>query len=216
MDTPGTYYFGFDSKAYDQNIYTPQVEVTVTYPRCGDGVLEDGEACDDGNANSDDGCTNLCRAELIDTGLPIVPELEPNNYYVTANVLRLAPDETMVVKGNIGAGCDLDFYLVDVPEAGFVNVTMLDGNGQDCAAGTPAFVLEFDDPTGNVELGDGVIAGTNGCPAWDQATFGIQSLPAGQYIIEMKPFNKGVGIDAFDYQLRVELLSAASAQAGSK
>ena len=34
-----------------------------TVPRCGDGVLDPGEACDDGNAASGDGCSE-CRAEM--------------------------------------------------------------------------------------------------------------------------------------------------------
>ena len=28
---------------------------------CGDGVLNDGEECDDDNGNPDDGCDNACR-----------------------------------------------------------------------------------------------------------------------------------------------------------
>jgi cysteine-rich repeat protein len=31
-------------------------------PGCGDGVLDRGEACDDGNTNNADGCSNLCRS----------------------------------------------------------------------------------------------------------------------------------------------------------
>ena len=35
------------------------VNVTCA-PRCGDGVVNPGEQCDDGNTNNDDGCTNQC------------------------------------------------------------------------------------------------------------------------------------------------------------
>jgi len=34
-----------------------------TVPRCGDGVLDGGEACDDGNAVPGDGCSADCRLE---------------------------------------------------------------------------------------------------------------------------------------------------------
>jgi cysteine-rich repeat protein len=34
---------------------------TWAAPRCGDGHVDPGEACDDGNANDFDGCTNDCR-----------------------------------------------------------------------------------------------------------------------------------------------------------
>ena len=32
-------------------------------PRCGNGIVEAGEACDDGNVASGDGCDSLCRLE---------------------------------------------------------------------------------------------------------------------------------------------------------
>ena len=35
---------------------------------CGDGVLDEGEVCDDGNTASDDGCSAFCRLEFCDAG----------------------------------------------------------------------------------------------------------------------------------------------------
>lgn len=40
--------------------------------RCGNGVLEGGEDCDDGNNESGDGCSSLCRDERIYDG-PYIP-----------------------------------------------------------------------------------------------------------------------------------------------
>jgi cysteine-rich repeat protein len=37
-------------------------------PRCGNGVLESGEACDDGNTNSGDGCSATCAVEATGCG----------------------------------------------------------------------------------------------------------------------------------------------------
>jgi len=52
-----------------------------TGPRCGDGILDDGEACDDGNANEVDGCNTLCRVEIrqdfTDAGIVIARVTEP-------------------------------------------------------------------------------------------------------------------------------------------
>jgi cysteine-rich repeat protein len=39
-----------------------------TLPFCGDGVLDSGEACDDGNFDNDDGCSNLCLAASCEDG----------------------------------------------------------------------------------------------------------------------------------------------------
>ena len=37
-------------------------------PRCGDGVVDPGEACDDGNRIDDDGCDNACRLPVCGDG----------------------------------------------------------------------------------------------------------------------------------------------------
>jgi cysteine-rich repeat protein len=41
----------------------------ATAPRCGDGRLDPGEECDDGNRNNTDACTNTCRKALCGDGL---------------------------------------------------------------------------------------------------------------------------------------------------
>ncbi len=38
-------------------------------PVCGDGVTETGEACDDGNGNPTDGCTNTCQVAICGDGV---------------------------------------------------------------------------------------------------------------------------------------------------
>jgi cysteine-rich repeat protein len=56
----------------------PEVSVvsfawTVVPPSCGDDVLDEGEECDDGNAEDGDGCSAACQSEephLPDGGLP--------------------------------------------------------------------------------------------------------------------------------------------------
>ncbi|HMA94785.1 MAG TPA: DUF4215 domain-containing protein [Polyangiaceae bacterium] len=44
-------------------------------PKCGDGVLDEDEACDDGNRNSGDGCLDNCRG--VEVGYSCVPAGEP-------------------------------------------------------------------------------------------------------------------------------------------
>ncbi len=48
--------------AGDANADTPGApcRTDCTLPRCGDGVIDPGEDCDDGNDIADDGCSNLC------------------------------------------------------------------------------------------------------------------------------------------------------------
>jgi cysteine-rich repeat protein len=40
-----------------------RTSVIVIPPRCGNGFVEDGEACDDGNVASGDGCDSQCQVE---------------------------------------------------------------------------------------------------------------------------------------------------------
>jgi cysteine-rich repeat protein len=209
--TAGTFYFGFDSKAYDASV-APSVTVTVTYPRCGDNVLEPGETCDDGNTLDGDGCSSECLKELKDEGLGLT-EVEPNNWYIGGNIAIVDPGNTVLLRGQIGGSCDLDFFLLNVPQGGAPRVTMLQDNGTECPSDAPEFTLEFNDPTGMVKLGAAPIpakadgGGTNYCPVFDEYTFGLPALPKNRYVIELKPFNKGVGPkQPFKYMLRIEML----------
>ncbi|MCA9546925.1 MAG: hypothetical protein KC613_21110, partial [Myxococcales bacterium] len=57
---PGTYEVkvdGFNGRAIDA--YT----LDVTIPVCGNGAVEAGEACDDGNLDAGDGCAADCTVE---------------------------------------------------------------------------------------------------------------------------------------------------------
>ena len=220
----GTFYLDIDSKKYDTAKLDPEVRVTVTYTVCGNKQIEKGETCDDGNKVIGDGCTDECLKELRDTGIPPT-EVEPNNHYIAGNVVIVEPGKTVLVKGSIGGGCDLDFFLLDVPEGAFPRVTMLAADGKDCPAGTPPFPLEFNDPTGTVKLGaaptpggcqaDAGASGVNCCPKFDENTFaGVKSLPKNRYALELKPFSKGVGNAPFSYVLKIELVPPGSADAG--
>ncbi len=44
--------------------------------KCGNGILDEGEECDDGNLNNFDGCSKTCRIEYKEE------KVELNNYYV--------------------------------------------------------------------------------------------------------------------------------------
>src|SRR5690606_26286480 len=59
----------------------PQTRVRVRELRCGDGVVVEPEACDDGNTTSGDGCSSTCQLEGVAT------EFEPNDTAAEANAL---------------------------------------------------------------------------------------------------------------------------------
>ena len=51
-----------------------------THPHCGDSVVDEGEACDDGNFDDSDGCTSEC-TELCPTTEPTYEPPTPNTDY---------------------------------------------------------------------------------------------------------------------------------------
>lgn len=51
----------------------------VPPPRCGDGQLDPGEECDDGNREDRDGCTNGCTCARCGDGILHVFDITPPN-----------------------------------------------------------------------------------------------------------------------------------------
>ncbi len=63
---------------------------------CGNGVAEQGEECDDGNASADDGCAPTCTKLVAMTTQPYPPSAEdfPNperGFFSQVNLLAGAP-----------------------------------------------------------------------------------------------------------------------------
>jgi cysteine-rich repeat protein len=57
-----------------ETLYLPQgadaqFSTFVSQPACGDGILDPGEACEDGNTLSDDGCSATCQDEFCGDGV---------------------------------------------------------------------------------------------------------------------------------------------------
>lgn len=92
-------------------------------PRCGDGIVDRIEDCDDGNPLNGDGCSAACRREGLG-------EIEPNQNRTTA---------AMIQPGGLQAflhSDDMDwfrFFVAEPARAGSWEVLLTDANGQDCS-----------------------------------------------------------------------------------
>jgi cysteine-rich repeat protein len=90
---PGTYYIEVTSSPFAPTAtFDYSLQATVTSTSCGDGVLDAGEACDDGNTINKDGCSTLCALEpgFTCAGTPTVCVDKNECMLGTANCAALA------------------------------------------------------------------------------------------------------------------------------
>jgi cysteine-rich repeat protein len=140
-----------------------------TLPRCGDGVVDSGETCDDGDTWGGDGCSPACLAE--DGAL----EVEPNDTPATATPLDGAGF------GALPTG-DVDCWSIDVPELGYVRAAIGGDAGPDGCADERARIA-LHDPSG-AWIATGSPTAERGCALLDPArAAGARFLPAGRYAV---------------------------------
>lgn len=115
---------------------------------CGNGVVEQAEACDDGNALGGDGCTERC---VVETGQL---EVEPNDTWDAAT-----PWDGGLAHGALPEG-DVDCWELEAPACGAVAARLV-------APCPPDVTLMVHDADG-VGVAGGVL-GPDGCPEVDPA-----------------------------------------------
>ncbi len=158
-----------------------------TLPRCGDGVVDSGEACDDGNPLGGDGCTVAC---TLEEG---VLEAEPDDDPVDATLLPAGEAGF----GSLPAG-DRDCWGVAVPERGWISAEVDDG-----AEGCPdEDVLVTLRTPGGAAVATSSPGAAGGCSPLDPLRQpGARFLGAGQYAICLTGF---LDREVSSYRLRVE------------
>jgi cysteine-rich repeat protein len=75
----GTYALVVEERDGDALVPAYALELELRPSGCGDGALEDGEPCDDGNLASGDGCSSRCAREVsaVLTGAALAPQTVP-------------------------------------------------------------------------------------------------------------------------------------------
>ncbi len=135
---------------------------------CGNGVLEQGEGCDDDNAVPGDGCSGLCQIEegyaCDQPGAPCVPLVVCGDGTLGAG--EVCDDRNQ----NAGDGCNATCTAV---EPGFVCTTV----GAPCIAAVNACgnaIIESDEQCddGNATAGDGCSTDCQQEPGWICSTVG--------------------------------------------
>ena len=178
---PGAYTVVFNEAGNDAAIGVFDVVFSSAAPNvCGNGVLESGEDCDDGNQTNSDGCSASCSIEGA-----IPTEVEPNNTATTATALAATATGT-IVRGTIPVG-DVDFWSVTLPSFGFIGGQTYASvnNRQSCAADT---VVDLLTSTGTVVTRDDD-GGFGTCSRID--TVGV---PGGTYALRVRTVGNGTAV----------------------
>lgn len=151
------------------------VDIAAVPPGCGDGVVQPagGEQCDDGELLGGDGCSPSCQLEGN-----FVDEVEINDTQATATPLGGADGAF----GAIGPAGDVDWYTVDVVQAGSsIRAVVSDGLGG-CPPGFDSLLVLYD-PFGSSIASDDE-SGAASCSLIDPvAQPGAKGLPSGTYAL---------------------------------
>jgi cysteine-rich repeat protein len=135
------------------------VRVKVTFAPCGDGIVQPGQDCDDGNHVDGDGCSAACRLEAA-------ADDEPNDLPYTHLAVRVPPFE---VSGVSAAPGDCDVYPMQLPAAAELQVEIF---GPGCEHGDlGASVVQSINPFNPTPLATGSPA--TGCVFLPSASPGV-------------------------------------------
>lgn len=165
----GTYYLRVSAGPTDPgDTFAYRLAPSIDLEVCGNGMIEGGEQCDDGNTVGGDGCSATCTAELDET--------EPNDTSATADAFVAG-----WVAGIEPAG-DVDVVSIGVPgPSSTLSAQVVSGGSGDCDSGFVDSVLDIVGPDGVTVLASDDDGGAGYC-SYAQAS----GLAAGTYFVVVK------------------------------
>lgn len=181
----GTYFVRVEESGNNATSGQYVALIDVLVPGCGDGFVQVGEECDDGDLDNGDGCSSTCEIEGN-----FCAESEPNNTIGTADALAGCDGGS----GVIPTAGDKDFFSFEVPVAGSsVELRVVDITGLGCpATGDPEIRLwdaggtqlasdDDDSPDGLCSMITPLPIPTGG-----GNDAGAKNLPAGTYYVNVE------------------------------
>jgi len=168
------------------------VTIKVRTPGCGDGLIQSGEQCDDGNNTSGDGCSAACQAEP-----PF--EIEQNGSPVTANPLWAG---TSSWKGAINPLGDRDYFRFDLTTIS--SPTLTTHNADDPASCDFDTVIHLLDHTGS-QIAQSDDEGVGSCSMLSPGGFAqVHNLPPGTYFVWVQAYNDQKTIPLYQLDLSIQ------------
>ncbi|MBZ5714274.1 DUF4215 domain-containing protein [Nannocystis pusilla] len=171
------------------------LDIRLNEVACGDGELEPGEQCDDGNAADGDGCSATCQVD------DATAEIEPNNTNAEADATGLVSNGTSLYTGSITPNGDLDRYRVDLAAASFVRVESFTAK-YDCNAAVTTTLTLFN--SNNTQIISDTTSGIGSCSAV------VFPLPAGTTYVQLGETGNNAAIA--DYLLESVVLADAGTE----
>ncbi|HWU85638.1 MAG TPA: myxococcus cysteine-rich repeat containing protein [Kofleriaceae bacterium] len=178
---------------YGDNAAIPNYVIQVTYtPLCGNGVIDPGEQCDDGNAASGDGCSATCQIDFAQ-------EIEPNGTFADAAASPLQIGGDLTIQGAIATPTDLDRYRLTVSAPTVVQLETFSSEF-DCLPPTSLVVRLFDASGTQLTIS----AGASGCGQV------VRFLAPGVYFVQVE--ENGTNASVPNYLLRASYLTDTGAE----
>jgi len=178
---PGTYYAAVDASPFagPNTTWDYELRVSVAPTHCGNGVVDPGEQCDDGNTKSGDGCSSSCQFECAG-----VAEIEPNDSPAAASG-PIVPG--VGVCGAIYPVGDADVWRFSLASYSDISLETFDASGASCVGIDTVATLFAPDGTTPLAVDDD--SGVGLCAFIKSATHeGARHLAPGTYYVEIQDF----------------------------
>lgn len=197
---PGTYFVRVNEYGDNATIPAYSVQLTVM-ATCGNGIKEGYEQCDDGNANDNDNCSNLCK--IITT-----PEVEPNDTCMTANgPIAAAVGGSPFLSGAISPIGDNDWFAFTVPATADVVFETFDAGGPGACVSTDTEIQVFKSdcvtPLGPAQNVGGLGSCAKLNPTVDAQ---VRHLPAGTYYVRVNEYQNNATLAGYTLQASIVAL----------
>jgi cysteine-rich repeat protein len=166
----GTYKVKVEESGNNAIVPLYHLSITVTPPSCGDGVIQAGEVCDDGNPMDGDGCSSMCAVEAN-----MSTELELNDSLASAN----STTGYLGVIAAITPVGDKDYFSFSVPSAGLTATIQVRNWVGGCPIGLDTIAYLYDPMGVQIALNDD--ANGTSCSAITQS-----GLAMGTYTVRIE------------------------------
>ncbi|MCK6547814.1 DVUA0089 family protein, partial [Myxococcota bacterium] len=203
----GDYYVAVSASPFAAiTTFAYSVRVTLALAICGNGTIDAGEQCDDGNTTGGDGCSATC-------GLEVVAEVEPNGTSTIANG-PYTPGSAPI-QGSIDPATDDDWYSIEIAALTDLRLETFDGTGTGCASIDT--VIDFYGTDGTTLLATNDEGGIASCSLLDSVTSSaLRALTPGRYYVRVTSWIGAAVIPAYRLAITYNALCGDGMLGGSE